>query len=106
MRLRTKLLLASAVVTSGAFAWWHYATAPPPPRVYRIGFQNSPPRQMVSPAGEPYGPTIDVLRVAAEHAGIQLRWIQVPEGPDFAFDHGKVDLWPLVARTPERLRSY
>jgi signal transduction histidine kinase/CheY-like chemotaxis protein len=61
---------------------------------------------MVSPTGEPYGPTIDVLRVAAEHAGIQLRWIQVPEGPDFAFDRGNVDLWPLVARTPERLRSY
>ena len=71
-----------------------------------MGFQNSPPRQMVSPKGEPYGPTIDIVRVAAEHAGIALRWVEAPEGPDAALMSGRVDLWPLLARTPDRLKHF
>ena len=71
-----------------------------------MGFQNSPPRQFVSVSGEPYGPTIDIIKVAAEHAGIRLEWVLVPEGPDAALGSGKADLWPLVARLPERLKQY
>jgi signal transduction histidine kinase/CheY-like chemotaxis protein len=61
---------------------------------------------MISPSGQPYGSTIDILRVAAEHAGIQLKWVEVAEGPDIALERGKADLWPLVARTPERLKRF
>ena len=68
-----------------------------------MGFQNSPPRQYVSASGQPYGPSIDILRAAAQHAGIQLQWVEVPEGPDVALATGKADLWPLIARLPERL---
>jgi signal transduction histidine kinase/CheY-like chemotaxis protein len=68
-----------------------------------MGFQNSPPRQYVSDKGEPYGPSIDILRAAAQHAGIRLEWVEVPGGPDGALESGKVDLWPLIARLPERL---
>ncbi len=68
-----------------------------------MGFENSPPRQYVWPTGEPYGPSIDILRAAAEHAGIRLEWVHAPEGPDKALESGRVDLWPLISRLPERL---
>jgi signal transduction histidine kinase/CheY-like chemotaxis protein len=71
-----------------------------------MGFQDSPPRQFVRASGQPYGPTIDIIRTAAEHAGIALEWVQVPGGPDDALRNGTVDLWPLVARLPERLKRY
>jgi signal transduction histidine kinase/BarA-like signal transduction histidine kinase len=71
-----------------------------------MGFQDSPPRQFVTAAGQPYGPTIDIIQGAAEHAGIALEWVLVPEGPDQALENGTVDLWPLTARLPERLRKY
>jgi signal transduction histidine kinase/CheY-like chemotaxis protein len=74
--------------------------------VYRIGFEDSPPRQFVSASGQPYGPTIEIIRAAAEHAGISLKWVHVPGGPDAALENGTVDLWPLVARLPERLNRY
>ncbi len=44
----------------------------PPARVYRVGFQHSPPRQYVSADGKPYGPMIDVIREAANRAGVSL----------------------------------
>jgi signal transduction histidine kinase/DNA-binding response OmpR family regulator len=74
----------------------------PPSRVYRVGFQNSPPRQYVSPDGKPYGPSIDLIREASERSGLALEWVLVPAGPDEALSTGAVDLWPLVARLPER----
>jgi ABC-type amino acid transport substrate-binding protein len=82
------------------------AGAPFPPRVYRMGFQQSPPRQFVSDEGEPYGPTIDTIREAARRAGIALQWVQVPGGPDEALAKGTVDLWPLVGDLPERRRRF
>src|SRR5437016_4902406 len=76
---------------------------PPPSRVYRIGFQQSPPRQFVSADGKPYGPSIDVANEAARRAGIVLQWVWVPEPPDRPLAAGTVDLWPIVAATPDRL---
>src|ERR1051326_9055750 len=67
-----------------------------PSRVYRIGFQNSPPRQYVDEHKRPYGSTIDILREAARRAHIELEWVLVPSGPDRALTKGTVDLWPLV----------
>ena len=74
----------------------------PPARVYRVGFQNSPPRQYVSPDGKPYGPSIDVIREAAVRSGLSVEWVLVPAGPDQALVKGTVDLWPIVGRLPER----
>ena len=105
--MRPSWRVALGCLVAGCGAWvWYVASAPPPKRVYRMGFQNSPPRQFVTPSGQPYGPTIDIIRGAAEHAGIALEWVQVPEGPDVALQSGRVDLWPLVARLPERLKHY
>ena len=101
-----KVALACGAAACGAWLWYLHAAAPPPPRVYRIGYQHSPPRQYVSPSGQPYGPAIDVIRLAADHAGIALQWVAQPEGPDAALENGTVDLWPLVARRPERLKRF
>jgi signal transduction histidine kinase/ActR/RegA family two-component response regulator len=67
-----------------------------------MGFQHSPPRQYVSDRGQPYGPAIETIREAARRAGILLKWVEVPDGPDEALAKGTVDLWPLVADLPER----
>ena len=80
--------------------------APAPERVYRIGFQNSPPRQYVSRDGQPYGPAIETIGEAARRAGIRLEWVQAPAGPDGVLTKGSVDLWPLVADLPERRANF
>jgi signal transduction histidine kinase/CheY-like chemotaxis protein len=67
-----------------------------------MGFQSSPPRQLVSPDGQPFGPTIDTIREAAKRSGIRLQWVLAPEGPDAAMAAHKVDLWPLLADLPRR----
>ena len=102
---RWKVVLGCAAALA-ACCWYRLATAPPPARVYRMGFQDSPPRQYVTSSGQPYGPTIDIVQAAAAHAGIALEWVQVPGGPDVAMESGAVDLWPLVARLPDRLSRY
>jgi signal transduction histidine kinase/CheY-like chemotaxis protein len=84
---------------------WRAATRVPD-RVYRIGFQNSPPRQYVSADGQPYGQVIDVLQEAAARAHLKLQWDIVPRGPDEALTKGEVDLWPVVASLPERERKF
>jgi signal transduction histidine kinase/CheY-like chemotaxis protein len=78
------------------------ARVPSPARVYRMGFEQSPPRQYVSDEGQPYGPVIETIREAARRAGIALEWVHVPGGPDEALTKGTVDLWPLVADLPVR----
>jgi signal transduction histidine kinase/CheY-like chemotaxis protein len=75
-------------------------------RTYRIGYQQSPPRQFVDAQGQPYGEMIDVIREAARRGNVKLRWVQMPEGPDRAFAAGKVDLWPIANRLPERSRLH
>lgn len=71
-------------------------------RTLRIGFQNSQPFQLRNALGEPDGPIIDVVRIAAAKEGIPLEWVWSPEGPEAAIRTGKVDLWPILADLPER----
>lgn len=92
--------LLGAVLLTGSLSWRR--SAAPEKRVYRIGFEASPPRQFVSSSGEPYGPAIDTIKVAAERAGIPFQWVYSPQGPDKALGKGTVDLWPLVGDLPER----
>ena len=96
------LVSATAALVCGGWASYRYATRTPPARVYRIGFQHSPPRQYVSADGRPYGPAIETVGEAARRANIRLEWVLVPGGPDEALAKGYVDLWPLVADLPER----
>jgi signal transduction histidine kinase/ActR/RegA family two-component response regulator len=103
---RWGVVLGCGVAAAGGLLWYYTATKPPGLRAYRMGFQDSPPRQFVTPEGKPGGPAIDVIREAARHAGLTLEWVEVPAGPDRALETGAVDLWPLVARLPERAKQY
>lgn len=105
MRRYIPALVVSLCAASAAWIFLSF-NASPPQRVYRMGFQHSPPRQFVSQAGEPYGPVIDTIREAARRAGIALTWTIVPGGPDRALASGKVDLWPIVADLPERRKLF
>lgn len=71
----------------------------------RIGFEHSPPVQLLNKDGRAQGPVIEVLTEAARRRGIHLEWVHCPEGPDRALRTGKVDLWPLIADIPERRES-
>jgi len=75
-------------------------------RVYRIGFESSPPRQFVGADGKPTGPIIEMLSEAARRAGIRLEWVYSPDGPDKSLNGGRVDLWPLVTQLPSRTSLY
>ncbi len=74
-------------------------------RIYRMGFQQALPRQMVDARGQPYGPMIDLIVEASRRSGVRLEWVHVPEGPDRALTGGIVDMWPVVNQLPER-RAY
>ena len=70
--------------------------------VFRIGYEHSPPVQLVDEQGRIRGPVFEVLNEAARRRRIRLEWVHCPEGPDRALASGKVDLWPLMADVPER----
>ena len=82
-------------------AWWLFRDRTHD-RVYRMGFQNMPPAQYADAQGRPLGPVVEAVEEAARQAGIRLQWVRVQEGPDVAFRTRKVDLWPLIGKTPER----
>jgi signal transduction histidine kinase/ActR/RegA family two-component response regulator len=71
-------------------------------RTFRIGFEQSPPDQIVDSRGGPAGPAIEVVREAARRTGIELEWVYSPEGPESALQSGRVDLWPLIGDLPDR----
>jgi signal transduction histidine kinase/CheY-like chemotaxis protein len=75
-------------------------------RVYRMGFEASPPRQVVDPDGKPAGPIIEIISEAARRAGVHLKWVYSPDGPDKSLNGGRVDLWPLVTQLPSRTSLY
>jgi signal transduction histidine kinase/ActR/RegA family two-component response regulator len=97
VRLAFVLLLAGIAGTG----WWRFHDRTEG-RVFRMGYQYSPPGQLLDAQGKPSGPIAEALREAAERTGIQLQWVLAPEGPDKAFAAKKVDLWPLIIDRPER----
>ncbi len=74
----------------------------PPQRVLKIGYQNTPPLNYPGPDGVPTGTAVDVVREAARRAGVRLRWVYYPEGPEKAIISKSVDLWPIFVDFPAR----
>jgi signal transduction histidine kinase/ActR/RegA family two-component response regulator len=70
-------------------------------RQVRIGVDQAAPYQSWQDGG-PVGFTVDVLTEAARKRGIDLHWINCPEGPQAALRSGKVDMWPLLGITAAR----
>ena len=48
---------------------------------------------------------MEAVSEAARRAGIRLQWIETGTSSDEAFQKGLVDLWPLMANTPERRKT-
>ena len=71
-------------------------------RPLRIGFQTSPPYHFPDKDGNPSGPAVDLIRVAAKRRHIPLNWVYSTGGPEKALSTGSVDLWPVVAELPNR----
>ncbi|HEV2448642.1 MAG TPA: histidine kinase dimerization/phospho-acceptor domain-containing protein, partial [Candidatus Sulfopaludibacter sp.] len=67
-----------------------------------VGFQDTPPYHFSDAQGNPTGPSVEILKTAAQRRGISLRWIFSPQGPEKALGTGAVDLWPITADLPER----
>ena len=97
---RVRMLAAALLATLGSGCAISHTG--PDARTYRIGFQQSPPRQFVDTQGKPYGSVIDLLQGAARRARVKLEWVHVQAGPDRAFAGGTVDLWPILNQLPER----
>ena len=96
------LIAVVTTVLAGGFWFLNRHGVERSDRIYRVGVQNDPPYQIVRPDGQYEGLGIDVLAAAAQRAGIRLRWLHVPEGPDGALRSGKVDLWTMFTVSPER----
>jgi signal transduction histidine kinase/CheY-like chemotaxis protein len=104
-RLQTALAVFLCLVAgSWALAIWVRNPARAA-RPFRIGFQKSPPYQLVTPDGLPAGPAIELVREAARRRHIPLEWVLRPEGPDPSFRKGNVDLWPLLGAIPYRRKT-
>jgi signal transduction histidine kinase len=78
----------------------------PAGRTFRIGYEYSPPDQVLMPDGKPAGPAVEILANAARRRNIHLQWIFAPEGPEKAMSAGKVDLWPIFGDLPDRHGHY
>ncbi len=76
------------------------------PQVYKIGWSESPPFQVRGSDKQPSGLAVDLVRTAAQRRGIRLHWVYWPDSPDSALRGKKVDLWPLITVTSERLQYF
>ncbi len=102
---KTALVLATALaVLAVGGVYLKFGPGSKPLRPLRVGANHSPPYSFLSPAGSASGFQIDLIAQAASRLGIPLEWVPAPEGPDIAFQTGKVDLWPLLTVTEERGR--
>src|SRR5271165_2830775 len=71
-------------------------------RVYRIGFNQNPPFQMLTKDGSAEGFAVETVAAAARRSGIKLQWVFDASLSDNSLRDGLVDLWPLLADLPER----
>ena len=96
--------VAAVALAAAVFYYW-----PEPDlkgRTFRIGFENSPPDQVLDSAGRPAGPAVEIVAEAARRSGIGLEWVYMPSGPEPSLASGAVDLWPLFGRLPDRASRF
>src|SRR5690348_1882200 len=74
-----------------------------PLRSIRIGVDNSP-YSRVDAHGHSTGLAVDLINEAAKRRHIKITWVPVTgEDPDAALQSGRVDLWPVLGITSDRL---
>ena len=75
-----------------------------PRRTYTIGVDEAPPYYMVHSDNSVHGLAVDILTEAAKRRGISIEWVLLRMPPDQALLERRVDLWPVLAITPERMK--
>ncbi|MBS1856024.1 MAG: PAS domain S-box protein [Acidobacteria bacterium] len=76
-----------------------------PPAVLRAGYAEFRPYSMKDDQGGPAGMAVEVVRQAAQRAGVRLEWVY-EQNAEEALRQGRIDLYPLFTVTPERLREF
>jgi signal transduction histidine kinase len=100
---RLKWIVALGLVTLAVVIVWMAVGQPRvEDRVYRIGFEDSPPLHFIGKDGRPTGLAIELVAEAARRRGIRLQWLLEPESSEAALKGKKVDLWPMMTLRPER----
>lgn len=102
---RPKIVIVALVAASAAILPFFYYRERPFKTV-RIGIDQAPPYQMITASGNVQGVSVDVLGEAARRIGIQVVWVPTREQPGQALAKGVADVWPAVARTPQRERQF
>src|SRR5262249_52767636 len=100
-RRRSIALLALTVAAAVGYYAYTNRFPPAPQRILRIGFEPNPPFQIHTDRGFG-GLAVEAVNEAAKRAGIHLQWVVTGTSSDEAFRRQLVDLWPLMADTPER----
>ena len=101
---KNKMVVGGAVILVAVLAWLQFGGPKVTPRVYRMGWTDSPPFEVRGADGQPTGLAVDLLRTAARRRGISLQWVYWGRNSEFALRDKIVDLWPLMTITPERLQ--
>src|SRR5437764_6082429 len=83
-RMKTRIEIGILALCAIGAAWWlfHDRTRD---RVFRMGYQYSPPGQLLDGHNGPAGPIPEAIAEAAARKGIRLEWVLAPEGPDKSF---------------------
>jgi signal transduction histidine kinase/CheY-like chemotaxis protein len=96
--------LVALVVMCGGYVLLHRAV---PSKSYKVGIGRFPPFAMVSDEGKPSGFVYDLVNEVATRKGIRVEWVPIPNGaPDPFLADGRVDLYPLMAITDEREKTF
>jgi len=103
---KIKWAIGGAVILVSFLGWLRFERLSVAPRVYTIGWSESPPYQVLGADGQPTGLAVDLVRTAAQRRGIRLHWVYWANSPDSALRGATVDLWPLITITPERLQHF
>jgi signal transduction histidine kinase len=100
---RTAISIAGALILAALTAWLLESRQHDPAgRVFRMGYEYSPPDQLIDPGGKPTGPSFEIMERAARRRGIRLQWVYSPQGPELSMLSGAVDLWPIFGDLPDR----
>jgi signal transduction histidine kinase/CheY-like chemotaxis protein len=99
LALGTAALLAALAVWTCREPDWHG-------RTFLMGYEQSPPSQIVAPDGGPGGPAFEILREAARRRHIRLQWVRTGKSSADSLASGAVDLWPVFNNLPGRDRLF
>ncbi|HXA50493.1 MAG TPA: PAS domain S-box protein [Candidatus Acidoferrum sp.] len=75
------------------------------PRVLRCGYTEFAPYTLADAHGLPSGLGVEIVRRAADQAGVRLQWVRT-EAPELALRKGEIDLYPLMTVTAQRQREF